>query len=60
MLVALLASGLLRALLFEVGARDPVTFALAPAVLLVVALGACLLPARRAAAVNPGEIIREE
>jgi putative ABC transport system permease protein len=60
MLVGLASSRLLEALLFEVGPGDPVTFALAPAALLLVALAACLLPALRAAAVDPAETIRED
>ena len=59
-LASLMSSRVLEALLFEVGARDPVTLALAPAVLILVALAACLFPASRAALVNPAEIIREE
>jgi hypothetical protein len=58
--VALVSSRLLDGLLFGVGSRDPVTFALAPAALLVVALCACLVPAFRAAAVDPAETIRED
>jgi predicted permease len=51
---------LLRALLFEVKPLDPLTFATAPALLGLVALGACYLPARRATAVDPLEAIRAE
>ena len=43
----------LRGLLFGVGATDLVTFAAATAVLIVVGVAACLLPARRAARVDP-------
>jgi ABC-type antimicrobial peptide transport system permease subunit len=44
---------LLASLLFDVGASDPITFASAAAVLAVVALAACLIPARRAMRVSP-------
>lgn len=43
----------LRGMLFEVGARDPVTFTAAAIVLLLIALAAATLPARRAARVDP-------
>ena len=49
---------LLRNLIFGVAARDPVTFALVPAVLALVAFLAVALPARRAASVPPGEALR--
>jgi ABC-type antimicrobial peptide transport system permease subunit len=40
-------------MLFAVGARDPIAYAVAALLLLVVALGAAWLPARRAARVDP-------
>ena len=49
---------LLRGLIFGVAARDPVTFALVPAVLALVAFLAVALPARRAASVAPAEALR--
>ena len=51
---------LLEALLFEVGARDPLTFVAAPAVLALAAVVACLFPARRAARMNPLDTIRTD
>lgn len=58
--VALLGARLLGGLLFGIPAHDPVTFVAAPAVLLAVALVASLLPARRALAVDPVEVMRAE
>lgn len=51
---------LLASLLFGVTPFDAVAFAAAPVVLLVVALGACLFPAWRAASVPPTEALRAE
>ncbi|HMB53530.1 MAG TPA: ADOP family duplicated permease, partial [Thermoanaerobaculia bacterium] len=58
--VAFLAVRLLTGLLFGIPAHDPVTFVAAPAVLVAVALVASLLPARRALAVDPVEVMRAE
>ena len=48
----------LREFLFQVSATDPVVFAGIAALFLVVALLACLIPARRAARVDPMEALR--
>jgi ABC-type lipoprotein release transport system permease subunit len=50
----------MHSLLFEVGATDPLTFSSVPALLLLAALAACYLPARRAAAVDPVTSLRSE
>ncbi|HYO15125.1 MAG TPA: FtsX-like permease family protein, partial [Thermoanaerobaculia bacterium] len=50
---ALGVTRLLKALLFGVEATDPLTFVAVPAVLALVALLACWLPARRAARLDP-------
>jgi putative ABC transport system permease protein len=50
---------LLRTLLFGVSATDLRAMAGVPAVLMVVAVVACLVPARRAARLDPAEILRE-
>ena len=51
---------LLRGLLFGITPTDPLTFALAPAILLGVAAVACWIPARRAARIDPVLALRQE
>lgn len=55
---ALILSRVLKSFLFGVGVTDPVTFAGVWLLFLVVALLACWLPMRRAAAVDPAEALR--
>jgi putative ABC transport system permease protein len=50
---AVWATRVLGTMLFQVGARDPVAYVVSASALLVVALGASWLPARRAARVDP-------
>jgi ABC-type antimicrobial peptide transport system permease subunit len=57
---ALLLTRLVRGLLYGVSPHDPVTFLAAPAALLLVALAASWLPARRAAALDPVGALRRE
>jgi putative ABC transport system permease protein len=57
--VALLTGRLMTTLLFGVSPMDLPTLLGVPAALLVVAMAACLIPARRAAAVDPARILRE-
>jgi predicted permease len=50
---------MLAGLVYGVGPLDPLTFVAVPALLCVVALAACALPARRAAAVDPISTLRQ-
>lgn len=58
--VTLFASRLLRTFLFGVSPLDPVTFVTAAALLLLVATGASVVPARRGAHADPVQALREE
>jgi predicted permease len=57
---ALVAGHWLRALLYGVSARDPLSYGLAVVLLPAAALLGCWLPARRAATASPADMIREE
>ena len=59
-LIALLAGRWLAPLLFDVSPRDPGVFAMVAMVLLGVALAASLLPALRAARVDPATALRAD
>jgi len=53
-------TGLLESMLFNVNARDPVTFVLGPILLTLVAVAACWIPARRATRVDPVTVLKQE
>jgi ABC-type antimicrobial peptide transport system permease subunit len=60
LVVAALLMRFLRSFLFEISVLDPVTFITVPAVMLMLALVAAWVPARRAAGVDPMETLRRE
>jgi putative ABC transport system permease protein len=60
LVLALGAGRLIQGLLVGVGSRDPVTLAVVAATLLIVAALAAVLPARRAASVDPATVLRGE
>ncbi len=57
---ALVATRVLRAMLFEVSATDPATFAGVAALLAAVGLAAAYVPSRRAARVDPAATLRAD
>jgi ABC-type lipoprotein release transport system permease subunit len=50
----------MRELLFDVSPTDPVVISAVCVLLMVAALAACLLPARRAASIDPVQALRTE
>jgi ABC-type antimicrobial peptide transport system permease subunit len=60
LVLASIAGGLIRALLVDVAPGDPLTLAGVGAVLIFVAAASAVVPARRAAAVDPVRVLRGE
>jgi putative ABC transport system permease protein len=58
--VASLTTGLMGSLLFEISPRDPITFGTVACVLVAVSALATLLPARRAAGIDPLNALRSQ
>jgi putative ABC transport system permease protein len=59
-IAAVFATRLLRSLLFQVDSLDPIVLVLATGSILLLALAASVIPARRAASVEPMEALRTE
>ena len=59
-IAAVFATRLLRSLLFQVDSLDPIVLVLATVSILLLALAASVIPARRAASVEPMEALRTE
>ena len=59
MLAAVALSGTLTSLLFGISGLDPITLATVPGLLIAAAAAGVYLPARRASAVDPIEVLRE-
>jgi ABC-type antimicrobial peptide transport system permease subunit len=57
---SLVTTGLLRGLLFGVAPHDPMTLGAVAAIIGAVGVAACLLPAVRAAKVDPAVALRAE
>ncbi|MEX0322416.1 MAG: ABC transporter permease [Puniceicoccaceae bacterium] len=60
LVLAFFFSKLLRNFLFGVSTQDPTTYILVAVIFTVVALTACLMPARRASQVDPAQALRYE
>jgi ABC-type antimicrobial peptide transport system permease subunit len=58
--VSLFLTRFLRGVLFGVGSGDWLTFVTVAGLLSIVALAACLIPARRAASIEPMQALRTE
>jgi ABC-type lipoprotein release transport system permease subunit len=59
-MTAVFVSRLLQASLFQVTRTDPATYLSVSTLLILIALMACVIPARRATAVNPIVALRHE
>ena len=59
-ILAIFATRLMRTMLFQVDPLDPAVIVLAAVSILLIALAASLIPARRAAAIEPMQALRSE
>ncbi len=57
---AIAATRLIRGFLFEISPTDPLTFAAVTALMVVVGMAACYVPARRASRIDPLSALRQE
>jgi ABC-type antimicrobial peptide transport system permease subunit len=57
---AALSARTMTSLLYGISALDPVTMGSASIVLFAIVLGACVMPARRAAKIDPIQALRAE
>jgi ABC-type lipoprotein release transport system permease subunit len=60
MALALVVSSAVESMLFATAARDALTFVTVPAILALVGVIACWIPAHRATRVDPAQALREE
>jgi predicted permease len=58
--ISAMMTRLLSGMLYGIRPSDPITFVVVTAILLVVSLGACCVPAGRAARLDPVETLREQ
>lgn len=58
--LAWFASKLMASMLYNLSTHDPVSFVAAGVGMLIVSIGAALIPARRAASVEPMQALRTE
>jgi putative ABC transport system permease protein len=58
--ISVLSTHYIGAMLFDVSPRDPLVLLGAPMLLAAVAIGACLIPALRAAGIDPTVGLRTE
>jgi putative ABC transport system permease protein len=60
LIIALLAAGVLRSVLFGIEPIDPLTFTVGPLALLAVGALAAWIPARRSSRVDPARVLKTE